>query len=42
MKKKKKLLRNKKMNLLNNIFDFAFEAFAEADLGLGKSNIVKN
>lgn len=28
------------MRTFNNIFDFAFEAFAEADYGLGESNIV--
>lgn len=30
------------MNTLTNIFDFAFEAFAEADYSLGRSNIVKS
>jgi hypothetical protein len=30
------------MRTLTNIFDFAFEAFAEADCGLGESNIVKS
>lgn len=30
------------MNTLTYIFDFAFEAFAEADFGLGGSNIVKS
>lgn len=30
------------MNNLTNIFDFAFEAFAEADFSLGWSNIVKS
>jgi hypothetical protein len=30
------------MRTFNNIFDFAFEAFAEADCSLGWSNIVKS
>ena len=28
------------MRTFNNIFDFAFEAFAEADFSLGESSIV--
>ena len=30
------------MRTINNIFDFAIEANAEADFSLGRSNIVKS
>ena len=30
------------MNTVTNIFDFAFEAFAEADCSSGRSSIVKS